>query len=677
MTKQLFAGASSVAGLSDDADRGLALYRGGDFEAAEAFYRRLLATRPRDVVALNNSALVAKALGRPEVALVRLGKAARYAPQSPQTHFNLANTLQECGRLDEAVHSYQRAIGLDPGYVKAHLNLGNAFGKLQRFDEAVASYLKALSLGGDNADIHHSIAHCYKSRNRFAEALTHFVCAATLAPDRAVFFFDTGMMRYELRDYANAIYVLERALELDPGHAEAASYLLYIQQITCNWPEVARLAPLVRANTDRAWAAGEPCREGVLESLSRDADPERNFRVTRDSAAPFTAIAAPPPSPPRHGARRPTRIRVGYVSSDFRDHAVAHVMAGIIDRHDRERFEICAYNLSDDDGSVWRRRIEQRSDRFVDLATIGDTEAIARIRRDRVDVLVDLTCWTRGGRPPIFAARPATVQMQYLGYSGTSAAPFYDYAIVDRVVVPAEHRPFWSEALIYMPHCFFVPDANQPVAASGPTRADCDLPDDAIVFCSFNQGYKIEPRVFSAWMRILGEVPGSVLWLYAWADEVRSNLRREAGARGIDPARLVFARRIDDKAVHLRRTALADIALDTLAYNGHTTTTDALLAGVPVVATPGGHFASRVSTSMLTAAGLDDLIASDIDDYVRLAVDLARSRDGLARAKSRVRAAREGHPLFDTPAAVRAIEAGFEQAWRQFADGGRPQDVYL
>jgi predicted O-linked N-acetylglucosamine transferase (SPINDLY family) len=670
------AGAGAAPG-PDAGDEGLALYRRGDFAAAEAHYRRHLATHPRDVVALNNAALVAKALGRPDMALARLAKAVRHAPHSPQAHFNLANTLQENGRLDEAVANYARAIELNPGYVKAHLNLGNALDRLRRHDEAAASYHKALAFGGEHAETHRNLGICYKAGNRFAEALTHFVCAATLEPDRAPFFFDVGMLRYELRDYPNAVIALNRVLELDPDHAGAASLLLYIFQITCDWRETARLGPLVRAATDRAWAAGQRCSEGVLENLSRDADPERNFRVTQDSAAPFVAEAAPAPPPRRAHGRRDAKIRVGYLSADFRDHAVAHVIAGVLDRHDRERFEVYAYSHADDDGSMWRRRIEAGSDRFVDLLALSDTEAIARVRADRIDLLVDLTLWTRGNRPRICAARPAALQLQYLGFPGTSAAPHYDYAIVDRTVVPPEHRPFWSESLVYLPHCYFVPDASQPIAGDGPRRADCALPQDANVFCSFNQGYKIEPMVFAAWMRILAEVPGSVLWLYGWSAEAMANLRREAAARNVDPSRLVFADRIDDKAVHLRRTGLADIALDTLAYNGHTTTSDALWAGVPVISTLGGHFASRVSASMLKAAGLADLIAADIDSYVRLAVDLARSPVDLARIKSRVVAARDGQPLFDTAGAVKAIEAAFAQIHRHHLEGGRPQDIIM
>lgn len=658
-----------------DGDQGLALYRRGEFEAAEAFYRRVLATRPKDVIALNNSALVAKALGRPEVALVRLSKAVRHAPQSAQTHFNLANTLQECGRFDEAIASYQRATELNPGYVKAHLNLGNALAKLHRLEEATASYLKALTFGGDQADTHRSLGNCYREMRKLAEALTHYACAATLAPERADFFYDVGNLRYELQDYGPAIYALNRVLELDPAHAAAASLLLYIHQVTCGWDEVARLAPIVRSNTDSAWAAGKLCGEGVLEALSRYMDPERNLKVTRDAAAPFMAIAAPVPKP--RAPRRSARIRIGYLSADFRDHAVAHIMAGVIERHDRERFEVCAYSLTGPNGSIWRQRIEKAVDRFTDLTTLSDGRAIERIRGDHIDLLVDLTAWTRGNRQPLLAARPAAVQLQYLGFSGSAAASYYDYALVDRTVVPPEHRPFWSESLIYMPHCFFLPDPGQPVASNGPGRGEFGLPEDAVVFCSFNQGYKIEPVVFAAWMRILGELPSAVLWLYAWTDEVKANLRREAAARGVDPGRIVFAGLIDDKAVHLWRTGLADIALDTFVYNGHTTTSDALLAGVPVICVTGGHFASRVSSSMLKAAGLDDLIARDIDDYVRMAVDLARSPDALSALRARVRAARNSQPLFDTAAAVKAIEAGFEQVHRNYLDGVSPRDIFL
>ncbi len=661
----------------NDREKALTLFNSGDFEAAETHYRRFLATHPKDLVALNNAALVAKALGRPEVALIRLGKAVRHHPQSAQSQFNLANTLQEVGRLEEAVQAYRRAIALKPDYVKAHLNLGNALDSLHQFEEAASCYQRALAFGGDHAETHCNLGNCYKTQNKFREALTHFICAATLEPGRAEFHYEVGMVRFAILDYPEAITAFNRVLEIESSHSGATSLLLYIQQSVCDWTETSRLGPMVRAATDQAWASGDKCREGPLESLSRDADPERNFRVATDFAAQFTRSPKAAALSRRGSAAKRRKLKIGYLSVDFREHAVAHVMAGVIDRHDRERFEIFAYSYGADDESRWRSRIESSSDHFVDLTATDDAKAVARIRDDRIDILVDLTLWTRGSRPRICAARPAAVQLQYLGFPGTSAAPFYDYAIVDQTVVPPEHRRFWSETLVYMPHCYFVPDASQVIAKTGLRRGDCGLPDDAIVFCSFNQSYKIEAQVFSAWMRILTQVPGSVLWLSSGSSVAENNLASEALRQNVDPRRLVFAGRVDDKAQHLERIGLADVALDTLTYNGHTTTSDALWAGIPVISVLGGHFASRVSGSMLRAAGLPELIASDVDDYIRIAVEIATSPGQRRSLRSQLLEARTSSPLFDTDQAVRNIETAYGRIFEDHLSGATPEEFFV
>ena len=669
--------ASTPEGTSAIDTEALAALQSGELQRAEQLYRDILAARPRDLLALNNAALVAKQLGQPQLALTRLSKAVRYHPGMAQAHFNLGNTLAEMSRLDEAIAAYRHAIELKPDYVKAHLNLGIAFDKQHRFADAAAAYHRALVFGGDHAETHSNLGNCYKAQNRFREALTHFICAATLEPHRAEFIYDVGMARFEIRDYPEAAAALERVLEIDASHAGAASLLLYIHQIACNWPAVARLRPLVSAATEAALAQGRRCAEGPLESLSRDADPARNALVTRDFAAQF----APPgiaPLPRRRAAPSSRqRLRVGYLSADFRDHAVAHVMAGIIERHDRSCIEVFAYGYGVHDSSSWRQRIEAGSDRFVDLTAIDDHAAIELIHRDDIDVLVDMTLWTRGSRPRICAARPARVQVQYLGFPGSSWGPQYDYAIVDRVVVPPDHRPFWSEALAFMTDCYFVPDASQHIADGQLTRLDAGLPADAVVFCSLNQGYKIDRTVFDAWAEILKAVPNAVLWLADGSQVTVDNLRQEAAARGLDPQRLIFAERIDDKAAHLQRVGLADVALDTLAYNGHTTTSDALWSGVPVITAQGRHFASRVSASMLQACGMPGLIAQDVREYVALAIDLGLSESRRGDVRTQLADARRCGALFDSGRAVRNLEALLMKMGQRDRAGLDPADIEM
>jgi predicted O-linked N-acetylglucosamine transferase (SPINDLY family) len=662
---------------SDDLlSRAEALQNACDFEGAEKLYRRFLATHPKHLVALNNAAVVAKSLGRQSVALVRIAKALQHHPNSAEAWYNHANILQDAGRLEEAIVSYRRAIELKPHYASAHLNLGNVFDKQRRFDEAVASYQKALAYGGDDGDTHCNLGTCFKAQNRALEALTHYVCAATVEPDRAQFHYNVGLMHFEMQHYPEAMAAFRRVLELDPAHDGALSLLMFIAQSACDWDETERLRPLVRAATDKALAAGVACHEGALDSISRDVDPQRNLAVV---TFPLTI-----PMPERLASCRRTgtdtssgRIKIGYISADFRDHAVAHVISSVFGRHDRQRFSITAYSYGVDDKSPWRQRIQRDCDEFVDLFAVGDDDAARRIARDDIDILVDLTVWTRGNRPRICALRPAAVQVQYLGFPGSSGAPHYDYAIVDRTVVPPEHRPFWSESLVYLPNCYFIVDRDQPIASSGFHRSAFGLREDQFVFCCFNGSFKIEPLVFSAWMEILKQVPNSVLWLSSVGPGVPAKLTEQAKRRGIDPSRLVFAGRIGEKALHLERLGLADLVLDTLTYNGHTSTTDALWAGVPVVTVLGGHFASRVSASLLKAADLESLITRDVDGYIRLATQMANTPPLLASVRSRLAGARTRAVLFNTSRSVTNLEKAYERIWMNLLSGGKPADIVL
>ena len=572
--------------------RAIALQQAGELALADELYRRFLSTHASHLLALNNAGVVAKALGRPDVAVLRLNKAVRFHPESAEAHFNLANALQDLHRLDEAIAHYRRAVALKPGYYKACLNLGNALDKLRRYEEAAGWFQKALEYGGEDAEIHANLGRCMRATVRLVEAVAHFTVAAQLEPGRAEMHYLEGLCRHELHQRDKSIAAFRRALELDPNHESARTSLMFQLQLICAWSEVATLGPQVRDATDRMLDAGLCCSEGAFDNLTRVADPATNRRVAASSARPYITEKRLSRTRPRRVSPG-DKIRLGYLSYDFRDHPVTQVICGLFARHNRDRFHVTAFSYGHDDHSVWRRRIARDCDNFVVLHRVADDDSARRIHEDGTDILIDLTCWTHGSRQRIGALRPAPVQVQYLGFPGTSGAAHIDYAIVDRIVVPPEHRAHWSERLIFMPHTYFVADRDQPIAATGIRREAFGLPDQGIVFCSFNQTYKIEPVVFGAWMRILEAIPNSVLWLSHANETVSANLRSEALARGINAERLIFARRAYEKAEHLERIRLADIALDTLFYNGHTTTSDALWAGVPVVAALGGHFASR------------------------------------------------------------------------------------
>ncbi|TAN54930.1 MAG: hypothetical protein EPN20_20950, partial [Magnetospirillum sp.] len=340
--------------------------------------------------------------------------------------------------------------------------------------------------------------------------------------------------------------------------------------------------------------------------------------------------------------------------------------------HDRDRFRITAYSCGEDDGSAMRRRLEGAFDRFVDLCPVDDAEAVRRIHGDEVDILVDLTGYTTGTRTAILAARPAPVQVNYLGFPGTMGADFIDYIIVDSIVAPPDQQPNFAERLVRLPHSYQANDTRRPIAAQRPSRSECGLPERGFVFCCFNNTFKITPILFDVWMRLLAMVPGSVLWLFQANDKVGDRLKAEAARRGVDPARLIFAAR-RDLPDHLARHDCADLFLDTLPYNAHTTASDALWAGLPVLTCRGGTFAGRVAASLLSAVGLPELITESREEYESLALALARDPARLAALRQKLRQNRHAAPLFDSAGFTRDLEAAYSRMWDTWCAGRCPE----
>lgn len=361
------------------------------------------------------------------------------------------------------------------------------------------------------------------------------------------------------------------------------------------------------------------------------------------------------------------RLNIGYISERFRNAATGHLTASIFGRHDRDRFAVSAYSWGQNDGSYYRRKIERDVDHFIDIRHMSDFEAAERIHDDGIDILVDMMGWMHGNRMAIAAQRPAPIQVSYLGYPGTTGAPFMNYMLADRVVIPSEHLQFYSEKVIWLPHCYQANDPQTPISTAAHTRREFGLPERGVVFCAFNTDYKIEPTAFKSWMRILEGVPDSVLWLLVRAPEARRNLCRAAEHSGINSNRLIFASPLP-KANHLARLKLADLALDTFTVNGHTTSSDALMADVPVITCIGNHFASRVAASILKAVGLDQLVAPSVTAYEELAISLALDRPRLRDLKKLLIKNKSTQPLFDIDNYVYALEAAFKRMWQHYVD---------
>ncbi|WP_316975999.1 O-linked N-acetylglucosamine transferase, SPINDLY family protein [Shumkonia mesophila] len=682
-------------------------HRAGRPKEARALYARALAGQPDNPELLHMAGVAAYEEDDLDAALRLIGKALERGLRRPEVHNNLANALQKSGRAAEAEAAFREALNLAPGYADAHYNLGNLLKEAGRLEEAIEEYERALRTQPNDAQIFHSLGLAYQAMGLPEKAAGAFRRTVEIKPDHEAALLGFARLLRLLGQPRDAVgcfrrfialiptnlrvlmgfaevlelmgkreetlEVLRTVLAIEPSHPQAnCGYLKMLEQI-CAWEEAGQYRRLVRQAALETLERGESPAEESFDAMGRDMDPIyllRNARAHSQSVVAATnALRESLPAV----ATRPGdgRITLGYLSSDFRNHPVGHLVSGLFSRHDRNRFRVIAYSAGPDDGSAYRHRVESGCDAFVDLVAAGTAAAAQRIREDGVDILIDLNGLTTRNRLDVLALKPAAVQVGYLGYPGTTGADFMDYVIGDSVVAPMEHARFFAEKLVHLPGCYMVTSPH-PLSEERPARRECGLPDDAVAFCSFCRNEKIEPIMFRVWMDILRRVPNSVLWLADVSPTGKENLRRHAEALGVAATRLVFAARLAAKEDHLARSGLADLALDTRIFGGHTTTSDMLWAGVPVISLLGGHFASRVGASLLKAIGLEQLVTHSLDDYRELAVRLARDRGELAEVRRLLNENRERSPLFDTVRFARNLERGFEQMWARHRAGLEP-----
>jgi predicted O-linked N-acetylglucosamine transferase (SPINDLY family) len=549
------------------------------------------------------------------------------------THYNRANALFALNRDEEAVRGYDRAVELRPRFAQAWQNRGVALSRLGRHGDAIASLDRALALDAASADAWINRGNALRALDRDDEAQDAYARAMAIAPG---FEFLRGTWlhaRMTVCDWSG----------IDQEFAQLAHGIAAGEHATPPFPALSMLSsPSILHAASRTWAAAR-------------------FPERRDV-------------PPRVERTPGGKIRVGYFAATFHEHATAYLMAQLFEAHDREAFETTAFSFGPQTGDAMRARVAGAFDRFVEIGARSDAEAAMLAREAGIDIAVDLMGYTRDGRPGIFACRAAPVQAAYLGYPGTMGAPYVDYAIVDRVVVPESQRGDYDEKLVYLPGCYQVNDARRPRPEAQPGREEAGLPRDAFVYCCFNNNFKLTPRMFDVWSRILRGVDHSVLWLIADNAWAASNLRKEAHARGVDPARLVFAPRVPLEA-HLARHRLADLFLDTLPYNAHTTASDALWMGVPVLTCMGESFAGRVAASLLHAVGMPELVMPTLEAYEARAVELARDTQALRAVRDALAAKLRDAPLFDGRRFARDLEAAYRAMHARHAAGLPPDHI--
>lgn len=615
--------------INDKLIKAIQLQNQGKLDAAIKLFKETLAQDPNNAGALYSLSVIALNSGNSKEAFQLSERGVKAAPHFAPLRFVHGAVLQSMGSKDEALRSFDAALEIQPSYSEVLLNSGVMLRSMFRHKEALERFNKILSIDPNHVG---ALSNC-------------------------------GIILTEFKQSAQAIAMFERLIKIKPDFDYALGLLFYERMHICDWIDFEALSKQI---VDGVRAGKRVCKSLAFMSAS---DVARDHLL---AARIFAQHYCPKNSKSfwRGERYRHDKIRLAYISPDLREHPVGHLMAGVFELHDKSRFETIAISLGIDDQSRLRARMLKAFDKFIDAREMG-SEQVAQMMRDmEVDIAVDLGGYTSDTRTDILACRPAPVQVNYLGYPGTMGTDYIDYILADRHIIPPEHQQFYSEKVVYLPDTYMPTDSSVTISERTPTRAECGLPETGVIFCSFSHDYKISPPVFDVWMRLLKQVPGSVLWLMSRGEVAQGNLRKEAEARGVDSSRLVFAGRVPLVEDHLARYRQADLFLDTHPYNAHTTAADALMAGLPVVTCMGNAFPSRVAGSLLHAIGVPELITHSLDEYESLALRLALSPNELGAMRQRIRGNKTSCSLFDTAGFCRNLEAAYIAMWRQTQLGG-------
>lgn len=639
----------------------------GQLEPALAAYLRALEIKPTYAEAQYNLGIVYKDMCRFDAALAAYQHALQLAPDNGYAYHNIGVVLEQQNRFAEAIAAYKSAVAILPNYANAYFNMGNALKSIGLIEDAHDAYTTALTLNPAYAEAENNLGMILNLQGKSDEAIAAYYRALAIKPDYADAYVNLGHVLEDLKELDAAYEAYKQALILDPSAAEAENQMLHQLRNICNWDkfeERTASCPNLGVKTERV---------ATMPMLAAEDCPERQLIRAQKWAIGEYKRQAKPFAKTYYSHKR---LRIGYFSEDFRDHPVLQLVSGLLREHDKSRFEIFAYSYSPPSSDDLRAQLQNDVEHFVDVFHLSDQKIVDHAREAELDIAIDLAGYTGRARSHIFQARLAPIQINYLGYPGSMGANFIDYIIGDQYIIPSEKRCFYTEKLIYLPHSYLPNDNQREISKNLISRAAYGLPEDSFVMCCFNTNYKITPAEFDIWMRLLTKINGSVLWLREGNRWSKQNLRYEAEQRGIDPARLIFAGRIDH-ADHLARYRLADLFVDTFHYNAHTTGSEALWAGLPVVTKQGKQFAARVGASLLQAIGLPGLITSTEAEYEALIYELAMDQERLKSIRDHIRDHRETCPLFDTMRYTRNFERGLTMAAERHQQAMPPEDIWV
>jgi len=652
------------------------------YNEALTSYDKAIQINPNFADIHNNRGSILKNLKRYEEALASYDKAIRIKSDHAFAHNNKGNTLKDLKRYDEAIASYDKAIKINPNYADAYNNKGSTLKDLKLYDEALASYDKALQIKSDHVDAHNNRGIVLHEIKYYDEALASYDKALQINPNYAFAHNNKGNTLKDLKRYDEAIASYDKSIKINPNFADTynnkgnalkdlkrydealSNYekvvklkldfdyilgkVLHTKMILCSWNNFDSLSKKISKALNKKSKVIEPF--SFLGLIDNPDDSRLSSEIfVKDK------IAKPSKIEPLAKYKNHNKPRIGYYSADFCDHAVLHLMMDVFRNHNKSLFDFFGFSFGPDKNDNWRNEVKNCFIKFEDVTKISDKEVADLSRKLEIDIAIDLTAFTSNSRSGIFSYRAAPIQINYLGYPGTMGAEYIDYIIADEVIIPKENFNYYSEKVLYLPDCYQANMSQKDISKKQFKRSDFGLPDNAFVFCSFNNNYKITPHIFDIWMNILKKVPNSILWIFKSNETASRNLKRETEIRGVDPNRIIFASYLPNDE-HLKRISLADLFLDTFPYNAHVTASDAIRMGIPILTLTGNSFASRVGASILSCIGIKELITRNEREYQELGIDLALNTNKLHKIKKRIRDSLSKSPLYDSHLFTKNLE---------------------
>ena len=640
-----------------------------NYKKAKDLLEQVVLIKPNFADAYNNIGICLEKLNDLDGAIKNYNLAINNRPNFAEAHNNIGVVFQKLRNFDQAILQYKKAITYKNLYLDAYVNLANLFKETKQFEEAIKNYDLAINLNPKLAEVYNNKGNALKEIRKFEEAIKNYDLAINLNPNFAEAYFNTATALQDIKNFEKAVLYFEKALLLDKEIPFCKGYLLHAKMLCCNWSGLNELYKEIYNDVEKNRYSATPFGYQAI------CDDESNLQKCAQlySSKRFPEIKNNLFS---KKVSKNKKIKIGYLCGEFREQATSILMTEVWEKHNKEDFEIIAFDSGWDDKSLRRNRIINAFDKFIDISKVSDLDAAKIIYKEQIDILINLNGFFGTGRPVVFSYRPAGIQINYLGFPGTIGSKYIDYILCDQTVVPPESKKFYNEKIIYLPDSYQANDTKRNISDKKFLREELSLPKESFVFCCFNNNYKITPNMFDVWARLLKKIDNSVLWLIDGNSEATENLKKEAKIRNIDVSRLIFAKRMKLED-HLARHKNADLFLDTLPYNAHTTASDSLWAGLPVLTCLGKAFPGRVAASLLKSLNLPELITYSENEYISKAEELALNPEKLTLIKNKLDTNKFSQPLFNTELFCRNLESAFKIIFEKYSLGLETEDIRL